>query len=224
MGLRSSAAIAARKSRRVPPRIRCCIRNSDRIDGAPSESRAATCTRRTSDRLLPRRATRLRADPRPRRTPATRGSGAAAHVRSARRPTAAPLAIITYEEPGGILAGLRARGCGAGISPSESRSGHRRWIGCYVADCVVRQASSAHLGSDRRRSHRRVVSRVPRSGRPREDGRLRCAVGQGAVVGWGARDCLDTSTGDARTDRWAGRAFARASCRKAANSGRWPKT
>ena len=48
MGVRSSAAIAARKSRRVPPRFLCCIRNNDRIEGVVSESRAAMCTIRSA--------------------------------------------------------------------------------------------------------------------------------------------------------------------------------
>ncbi len=61
------------------------------------------------------------------------------------------------------------------ISPSESRSGRPRWTGLYVVGCVVPQAWSAHSGSDGRRSHRRAGPRVPRSGRPREGGRLRYA-------------------------------------------------
>ncbi len=44
---RARLATAARKSRRVPPRTRCCIRSSDCVDGAPSGSRAARCRMRS---------------------------------------------------------------------------------------------------------------------------------------------------------------------------------
>ena len=88
MGVRSSAAAAARKSRRVPPRTRCCIRNSDRIDGAASESSAATCRMRSVGSSATAARNVTSAVPRRRRTPATRGSGAGGHARSARRPMA----------------------------------------------------------------------------------------------------------------------------------------
>ena len=51
--LRSSAAAAARNNRRVPLRMRCCIRSSERIDGPAVAdafaSNAARCTTRTAE-------------------------------------------------------------------------------------------------------------------------------------------------------------------------------
>ena len=144
--LRSSAATAARKSRRVPPRIRCCIRNSDRIDGARRRRRAprrARCV--ASDRPLPQRATRRRA-----------ASSSASDTGNPRIRCRWPRAVSTStngwtacgvvadEDPGGSLAGFRAGARSRWISPSGSRSGRPRWTGWSVVGCVVPQAWSAH--------------------------------------------------------------------------------
>ena len=131
------------------------------------------------------------------------------------------IGVVADEEPGGSVAGLRRRGAG-GRLPADLVAvvrdglGFRCWLCCAASLCQ-------HIGGlSGCRPRRRAARRVPRSGRPRAAGRLRYARLSDAVGLGGRTCCLGTSTGDAGTDRWAGRACRAGSADSAPKSGRWP--
>ena len=220
---RSRPRAAARKSRCVPPRTRCCIRSSDRVDVAPSGSRPPRCTMRStgsSAAAARSAASSCSSSASDSGSPTIR---CGARVRSAASASGATVsASSAMRSQPSLLDRFECRQPERPTSPSGSRSGRRRWSVSCAVDCVGRQAVSATptvWSSPSAAPTSAASSSIRPSSRSRTVSVRTASVGVPTVL---ARRVPDT--GDAGTGRWADRPCGPCTGATAAKSGRWPAT